>query len=394
MVEYYEARALFDYTPATADELQLRAGESVEVRIDRSGADDDVGEEGWLSGSDLLGNHGLFPANYVIDSRAPANPSNTSGGHGDHVDHGGHVVASNKGKPVVVGQEKERGRGGGGGGVGAGQPGQQQQYGRNGNGAHTPPSVLPAHGYSNNVAASLSSSGRGDSSTGITTTTAALGGGAAATPSAYHQTAADRARQAGHQNGGAPAAGGAGVLPPGKHNNPDRDRNAHYGDRNAATAAAASAHTVAPGTSLPGPSSHDHDAEGGGDSYRLREGWFTGTDEATGLEYYYSADGQTSWVRPLAAVLGEPLAAENELASVQGTREGSRVSGGRGGGGGATSSANSKYVSTSTRNVFHYVSAMIPFFFFSIRFIIFSLIFSPSYSYSYVRTATAIIVLL
>ena len=115
MVEYYEAVALFDYTPATSDELRLRAGEPVEVRIDRSGVDDDVREEGWLSGSDLLGNHGLFPANYVIDRRAPLNPSNTSDYHDDR------VVASNNRKPITVGREKEIGEAGGG------QP--VQQYG-------------------------------------------------------------------------------------------------------------------------------------------------------------------------------------------------------------------------------------------------------------------------
>lgn len=327
MVEYYEARALFDYTPASADELRLRAGEPVEVRIDHNGIDnDDIGEEGWLSGSDLLGNHGLFPANYVFDRRTPLNPSNTDDDH---------VVSSSNGKPEA-GQEIEIGGGGGGGG---GQPGQQQQYGRNGNDAHTPPrleAVLPGHGYSNNVA----SSGRADSSTRAAPTGGCTAVTATATPAAYYKTS-DRAQQGDHYlNGGAPAPGARGVLPPGKGGGPDR---IVYGDRNTAAAAA---YIVAPGTSLPGSSSHHND----GGSHRLQDGWFSGTDRATGAEYYYTADGQTSWVKPIAAVLGEPLAPENEIAtSAQAMGGGSSVGGG-GGSGGARSIENSKYVS----DVFQY----------------------------------------
>ena len=341
MVEYYEARALFDYTPATADELRLRAGEPVEVRIDRSRADDDVGEEGWLSGSDLLGNHGLFPANYVVDTRTPPNPSNTSAAdHGEHADHDDRGVASNNRKPIVVGREK--GIGGAGGG---GQPGQQQhrqqqqqQYGRNGNDAHTtqPPlkRVLPTHGNNSNAVPS----GRADYSTG----TAPPGGSATAATPAYYEPA-DRAQQGGRQNGGAPTAGAGGSLPPGKFTT---DHNVSYGNRNTAAAtAAAAAHVVAPSTTLPGSSSHDD----GGASHPLQDGWFSRTDEATGMEYYYTADGQSSWVRPIAAVLGEPLPAEN--ASIQAMRIDPRVGGG-GGGGGASSIDNAKYVSPYVRIIY------------------------------------------
>lgn len=70
MVEYYEARVLFDYTPATCDELRLHEGEPVEVRIDRNHPDS--AEEGWLSGTDLRGHHGMFPSNYVEDVRTAA----------------------------------------------------------------------------------------------------------------------------------------------------------------------------------------------------------------------------------------------------------------------------------------------------------------------------------
>lgn len=72
-MEYYEARVLFDYTPSASnpsDELCLRAGESIEVRVDVAGLDE--GEEGWLCGSDQRGHHGTFPANYVADARTIA----------------------------------------------------------------------------------------------------------------------------------------------------------------------------------------------------------------------------------------------------------------------------------------------------------------------------------
>lgn len=61
MATYYDAKVLYDYTALAFDELTLRKGESVEVRVDHA-AD---AEEGWLSGADARGNHGVFPANYV-----------------------------------------------------------------------------------------------------------------------------------------------------------------------------------------------------------------------------------------------------------------------------------------------------------------------------------------
>lgn len=63
MVVYYEARVLFDYDPVNADELRLRKGEPIEVRVDPNIAC----EEGWLTGSNIRGQHGVFPANYVVD---------------------------------------------------------------------------------------------------------------------------------------------------------------------------------------------------------------------------------------------------------------------------------------------------------------------------------------
>lgn len=61
MVEYYDARVLFDHLPVASDELRLRKGETVEVRVDHS-ADR---EQGWLHGTDIRGQHGMLPENYV-----------------------------------------------------------------------------------------------------------------------------------------------------------------------------------------------------------------------------------------------------------------------------------------------------------------------------------------
>lgn len=76
MTEYYEARVLFDYDPVTSDELCLRVGESLEVRV--GGGEEE--EEGWLYGSDPRGHHGTFPANYVADLRPSSNCSGNYGG--------------------------------------------------------------------------------------------------------------------------------------------------------------------------------------------------------------------------------------------------------------------------------------------------------------------------
>lgn len=79
MLKYHEARVLFDYDPVTSDELCLRVGESVEVRVVVGGEEEEE-EEGWLYGSDLRGNHGKFPANYVADLRLPTNSPGSYGG--------------------------------------------------------------------------------------------------------------------------------------------------------------------------------------------------------------------------------------------------------------------------------------------------------------------------
>lgn len=254
MVEYYEARALFDYNPATPDELRLRAGEPVEVRVDRGG--ENVGEEGWLSGSDLLGNHGTFPASYVIDRRINSSNKNDDGDDDDRHAAGGVVTLSN-GEPPVVGQQREIVP------IGGGPRG--QQYERGGDDAAQPPmeKVLPAHG-SYNVASS-----------------------------------ARRAEDATSPHAGRPGGGSIATA------TPQRD-----------------------------PWPHDDSP------HPLQEGWFSGTEEATGEEFYYNADGRTSWVRPTAV----PLSAESKRIGVQTMSEGSSFGGGV--------ADNSNYVSDTRTTVY------------------------------------------
>lgn len=112
MTQYYEARVLFDYDPVTSDELCLRVGENVEVRV--GGGEEE--EDGWLYGSDLRGLHGTFPASYVADLRPSANCSDNDGGvslapasfhrPGDDVEHegfGGGSAANSVDDTAVVG---------------------------------------------------------------------------------------------------------------------------------------------------------------------------------------------------------------------------------------------------------------------------------------------------
>ncbi|CAM9240833.1 unnamed protein product [Scytosiphon promiscuus] len=80
MVVFYEARALFDYEPVASDELRLRVGDLIEVRIGGDGPQ----EEGWLFGSDQRGCHGSFPANYVAEVRGSVSADNAD----DPDDHG------------------------------------------------------------------------------------------------------------------------------------------------------------------------------------------------------------------------------------------------------------------------------------------------------------------
>lgn len=115
MVVFYEARALFDYQPVASDELRLRAGDLIEVRV----GEGDQGEEGWLYGSDQRGCHGSFPANYVAEVRATATADN--GGGPDEHDHGsedapsalpyatqnGSAHAGRSGTPTALSEGKE-----------------------------------------------------------------------------------------------------------------------------------------------------------------------------------------------------------------------------------------------------------------------------------------------
>ena len=239
MIQYYEARVLFDYVPVTSDELCLRVGENVEVRVGGDGE-----EEGWLYGSDLSGRHGIFPASYVADLRSP-----TGAAHGS--------PSSN---------------------LGGG-------------------SAAPSYG-------------QGDAEH-------AAGGGSATSVASYDQ--GNQVLGQTHREGLVPAAGGRrdGSVRTSYYHAQDAAASAHHAgtlqDRGCYASgtttyhpedhAGADAALVSPQQDPAIP--HDANApEGGGAaSDDLPDGWFCATDPDSGVAYYYTADGQSSWTRPASTVV-------------------------------------------------------------------------------------------
>lgn len=227
MVQYYEARVIFDYNPGASDELRLRKGESVEIRI----GPDVVCEEGWLSGSDLRGSHGIFPANHVVDVAK----GQTSAAASD-------LYSSDTGRP-------------------------QEQ-------------LLPKQGNEHQ-------------SYGTDCVTESAVGGKPTTPIAA------RCR----------------VVP-------DRPK-ANNGPYSASTAVAAVLRSTTPTTSsttiaaagavdgpasILAPQSRQKRCREYNDG--LPEGWHSAQDKSTGAVYYYTEDGQSSWVKPTAVEsAGDPASA-------------------------------------------------------------------------------------
>lgn len=263
--EYYEARVLFDYTPVAADELNLRRGESIAVRV---GPEE---EESWLYGSDQRGRHGIFPANYVADVR----------------------TATSMSAAVHVSNDTENNHGSGGGGSGG--------------------DVLSGVPYQR----------RGD--------TAVQAGGVAGTSTAtsYH----DQAGAAVEQNnlrGVMEAAAdyvehgegrdGSAAAP---YHSSDEKMVSAYGAgeeesayNNGTATANYSAHyphdengSPTPLESMTAARSAAAVEEGGGSGHdNLPDGWLSAIDEGSGAVYYYTVDGQSSWIRPSAdTVVVEPL---------------------------------------------------------------------------------------
>lgn len=270
MVEYYEARVLFDYIPTTSDELCLRAGEYIEVRVDPN--DLDGGEQGWLSGSDLRGCHGVFPANYVLDLRtvgadvsdAPAPEHDTDA-----------TVDSTfiRGRPEAMEREDMA--------IQGGQLGADRDVATGDRGAPSLRNNLPAN---NRDAVTLSNS---DSAAGLegtaTTPPTALVGGA-------YDTRTER--------------GTAAVASSGE----DTVSAAQVDDGSTHKPVAANGEPQ-------GPSPNDDNVD------RLPDGWFSAVDEASGVVYYYTEGGPSSWTRPVAvqtpphtheATIGETVNAANE----------------------------------------------------------------------------------
>lgn len=245
MVEYYEARVLFDYNPVNSDELPLRVGESIEVRV----GPDILCEEGWLVGSNIRGQHGLFPANHVVDVRYPTGGTD----------------------PAPQPQDA---------------PSQQ---------AHDSGSKFQAD-Y--------------DAPTRATKSEAREGNGASGLLLSENYGDDDSAEMINERGGG---------------NHDDSTRNLVVVQQAGSTetyipaskpAVQADQGALATGNTLKSESQEWRGAPAdiaGGDGHdSLPKGWYSATDEATGTVYYYTDDGQSSWVKPVAGVeppIGEALTA-------------------------------------------------------------------------------------
>ena len=255
MAEYYEARVLFDYDPATSDELCLRVGETVEVRLGSGGGGGEEEEEGWLYGSDLRGRHGTFPANYVADLR------------------------------------------------------RSEEYNGGGGASSSAPSF---HRPGDDVAAEQAGVG------GASTAAISVDGAKTVTGESGHREGGMPAATSGyaeHDSNGAPyysthdAAAGSVSSSFG-----EQGAGNTYGE----TAPVAAANTQdeyytisesVPTTTnpQPEPATTQHaalasGAEPGAASGQLPDGWLCGVDENSGVMYYYTADGKSSsWTRPTAA---------------------------------------------------------------------------------------------
>ncbi|CAB1106253.1 unnamed protein product [Ectocarpus sp. CCAP 1310/34] len=236
MAEYYEALVLFDYQPVSIDELRLFEGELVEVRVGGEGVGE---EEGWLYGSDQRGRHGTFPANYVTDASTAAAVAQTL--PGDSTD-------ANGGRASVMS---------------AALPGESWSSG------HTSPTESQDDQATARATASLGPARgglRNEEPVG-----AAYNPGSNADREAFTYQGKQERRP-------------DNLYTPGTSMHQQHD---HAVDE----------------ASRPAPTTHNSAIVEDGvvsDSHRVPDGWFSATDESSGVMYYYTEDGQSSWTRPPA----------------------------------------------------------------------------------------------
>lgn len=214
MVEYYEARVLFDYDPVNVDELRLREGESIEVRV----GPDIPCEEGWLAGSNIRGQHGVFPASYVADATQ---------------------------HPTSTGPQREDGN---------------LVHAQHGNEDCTTDHVL-------GVAPIGTLKSPGDDASGLLLEN--------------YGDAAETTEHGDYDDGRSTVVGSTATLLPSSKSDVDPSIR---------------------GSALEPNSQQRQVPCAGKDDGGLPEGWYSATDEATGIEYYYTDDGQSSWVKPTAAL--------------------------------------------------------------------------------------------
>ena len=96
--------ALHDFTPENEDEIQFSAGDRIEV-IEK----DEVYQDGWWQGRNLIGKVGLFPQGYTTSDLSVFQPQNAPQAD-DHRPNGSNSLSANELQSLAKESDEESGR--------------------------------------------------------------------------------------------------------------------------------------------------------------------------------------------------------------------------------------------------------------------------------------------
>ena len=96
--------ALHDFIPENPDEVPFKAGERIEV-IEK----DDLYQDGWWQGRNLIGKVGLFPQGYTTSDLSVFQPQNAPQAD-DHKPNGSNSLSANELQSLAKESDEESGR--------------------------------------------------------------------------------------------------------------------------------------------------------------------------------------------------------------------------------------------------------------------------------------------